>query len=426
MTCPRSAPATCCPPPPPPPPLSRLSLPAYSSKGGGAGQQVDYPGDQIGVPSTLGFPQGASHLVPHLPLSFSPRPTPKPWLHWIRMWPPFFPRGPRRRRSQSPPLVSMDGFLSSRNHLRGGDQLGPVSSQQVHERPSLPEGDSAFFGGLCPPRTLGDVHRPFGCLLSRPHSPSQTDVAPFCVEEQGFPVSSPPFWSGPCSQDFYLGSQGAVHLLCQRGVCLKVYLHDWLILASSADLCHRHTQTVLELCMRLGVHLSSIKSELSTVQQFTFLDMLFDTVHWLVWLAHHWVQWLGLCIAQRLHCPSAPASLLATLQGLMESLAPPIPHSCFHKHALQTAFWPRWSHTHQSWDALVPISPWFLQAVAHWLDLSWVSQRVPISVPPPQEELFTDHPTRVGAYTGRAGVWPQVLSSFHINQLELEAVFLAL
>ena len=106
------------------------------------------------------------------------------------------------------------------------------TSQLVPERPSFPEGYSAFCQGLCPPRRLGDVHRPFGCFLSHPHSPSQTKVAPFYVEEQGFPVSSPPFWSCPRSLDFYLVSQGAGHLLHQRGVRLKVYLHDWLILAS--------------------------------------------------------------------------------------------------------------------------------------------------------------------------------------------------
>ena len=72
--------------------------------------------------------------------------------------------------------------------------------------------------GDCPPRRLGDVHRPFGCSLSHPHSPPQTEVAPLCVEEQGSPVSSPPFWPSPGFLDFYQGSQGATHFQRQRGV----------------------------------------------------------------------------------------------------------------------------------------------------------------------------------------------------------------
>ena len=54
----------------------------------------------------------------------------------------------------------------------------------------------------------------------------------------------------------------------------------------------------------------------------------------------------------------------------MESLAPLIPRGRLHKHTLQRAFW---SQTHQSWDALIPLGPWFLQVVAHWFGLSWVS-----------------------------------------------------
>ena len=85
----------------------------------------------------------------------------------------------------------------------------------------------------------------------------------------------------------------------------------------------------------------------------------------------------------------------------MESLAPLIPQGRLYKRALQRAFRARWFQSHQPWDALIPLSPWFRQAVAHWLDLSWVSQGVPISVPPPQEELFTDASTRGwGAHMG--------------------------
>ena len=114
----------------------------------------------------------------------------------------------------------------------------------------------------------------------------------------------------------------------------------------------------------------------------------------------------------------------------MESLAPLIPQGCLHKRALQRAFRARWSQSHQPWDALIPLGPWFLQAIAHWLDLSWVSQGVPISVPPPQEELFTDASNRGwGARMGplsAVGLWSEAQSSSHINLLELEAVFLAL
>ena len=114
------------------------------------------------------------------------------------MWPPFFARGPRNRCSRSPPLVSnsIDGFSSSRNHPRGGDQLGPVSSQQVPV--DLPfQRETPFCRGLCPPRTLGDVHRPFGCLLSHPHSPTQQVWLRFVWRSKVFQFRALPFGLAP-------------------------------------------------------------------------------------------------------------------------------------------------------------------------------------------------------------------------------------
>ena len=47
------------------------------------------------------------------------------------------------------------------------------------------------------------------------------------------------------------------------------------------------------------------------------MGILFDKVHWLVQPADHRVTRLSLCVSQLLHRSSAPASLLATLLGLM-------------------------------------------------------------------------------------------------------------
>ena len=306
--------------------------------------------------------------------------------------------------------------------------FGPVSSQHLPDRPFLPDGDSILCQGIGPPGGLGDIHRSLGCLLSYSHSSSRSEVAPFRVEGQGFPVSSPPFWSGPCSLDFYQGGQGAVHLSASEGRTsqgLSGRLADPGFLSRSLSQAHP---------VRTGVvhetgfpsqrrQIGSLPSPAIHLSGHSFR-------HGLVRPADHHVTRLSLCISQLLHCPSAPAGLLATLLGLMESLTPLIPYGRLRKRALQRAFRARWSQSHQPGDALIPLGPWFLQAIAHWLDLSWVSQGVPISVPPPREELFTDASNRGwGAHMGplsAAGLWSEVRSSGHINQLELEAVLLAL
>ena len=215
-----------------------------------------------------------------------------------------------RRLSRSPPTGFVGWVFVVPISSEG---WGPVGSCQLSTsscRPSLQEGDP-FCLGLCPPRTLGYTRSPFGCyfhILIHPHSRCGSVLC----GGASCPVSSP----------------------------LKVCLHDWLIPPSSADLllAHADTETVLDLCSRPGTHLSSI-SQYSPLPSNSpsglpfrstlrcpaihLLGFLFDTAQWLVRPAHHWVQWLGPCISQLPHS-GAPASLLAMLQGLRESLAPPI------------------------------------------------------------------------------------------------------
>ena len=199
------------------------------------------------------------------------------------------------------PLLLLDDFCRPKAIRWLETSPGPLNPEQVFEGPFLPDGYSCFHQGLCPSRKLGHVYTSLGCLLPHPRSSSGSQVAPFCVEEQGFPVSSPPFCCGPCSLEFYEGSQGVLCIfLRQGGLRLKVYLDDWLILTTSADQCHKHTRAVREMCRKLGVHLNPIKSEVSAAKQLTFLGILFDTVAWQVGPADHSVHRFSLCISRLL------------------------------------------------------------------------------------------------------------------------------
>ncbi|KAK7105299.1 hypothetical protein V1264_016700 [Littorina saxatilis] len=74
-------------------------------------------------------------------------------------------------------------------------------------------------------------------------------------------------------------------LIRQRGVCLRAYLDDWLIiLHQSRDLCLSHTHIVLGLAMGLGFAINQAKSDLCPAQVFTYLGMRFDTVSFFIYL----------------------------------------------------------------------------------------------------------------------------------------------
>ncbi|XP_070179926.1 uncharacterized protein [Littorina saxatilis] len=71
-------------------------------------------------------------------------------------------------------------------------------------------------------------------------------------------------------------------LVRQKGIRLRVYLDDWLILSQQESLCGQHTQIVLQTARDLGFFVNQGKSDLVPSQEFTYLGMVFDTLAWTV------------------------------------------------------------------------------------------------------------------------------------------------
>ena len=215
-----------------------------------------------------------------------------------------------------------------------------------------------------------------------------------------------------------------------RGIRLRAYLDDWLILADSKEACYSQVAFMWSLCSQLGFRINAQKSEPTPARSFLFLGMEFDTVRWTVKPAPHRTDRLSQQLSHLRQAPQASARLLSSLLGLFESLAPIVPLGHLHKRPLQRLFRQRWSQRTQPWDAPIPLGLWFNQATSQWTDPSWLSQGVPIVPPPPEEELFTDASlSGWGAHVAHltaAGPWTAPQRLWHINRLELEAVLLAL
>ena len=218
--------------------------------------------------------------------------------------------------------------------------------------------------------------------------------------------------------------------LRRLGIRIKVYLDDWLILASRSTICSQHIQTVITWCNRLGFIPNYGKSELIPDQQFTFLGIHFDTVAWTVSPSDQRILRLQTSLSLLLRQRQASASALASLLGSMESLSLVLPLGRLHKRQFQRAFRLRWSQALQSWHHKIQLGHWFKSTVAQWMDSNWLHEGVPLTLRPPQEFLFTDASTKGwGAHMGSlsaSGVWTTFQQTLHINLLELEAVALAL
>lgn len=216
----------------------------------------------------------------------------------------------------------------------------------------------------------------------------------------------------------------------ERGIRLHCYLDDWLILAHSRLKCSNHTEQVLTMARRLGFCPNESKCDLVPSQQFDYLGMSFDTTSLTVRPVATRVERLQTAIQSLLQSEWATARTLAGLLGMMESLSSLVPQGRLLKRPLQREVRRRWRPALLPWSFRVKLGPWFRASVSQWLDTSSLLQGVRITDPLPQVFLYTDascmgwggHLESLNA----SGMWSQAQLGWHINRLELEAVFLSL
>ena len=218
--------------------------------------------------------------------------------------------------------------------------------------------------------------------------------------------------------------------LRDKGIRLRAYLDDWAILNQSQALCKSQTAEVVSLAQNLGFSVNWEKSDLVPKQVFDFLGMRFNTPAFVVSPTADRLSKLALHLQSLLRMESASARNLSSLLGSMESLAPLLPLGRLHKRPFQREFRRRWSQALMPWDQLIPLGQWFSDSTEVWRDPSFLSGVVPISPPIPVMTLFSDASTLGwGAHLlslTASGMWSEEQRSWHINRLELEAVFLAL
>ena len=221
----------------------------------------------------------------------------------------------------------------------------------------------------------------------------------------------------------------AVHVR-GKGIRLRMYLDDWLLLAASRRQCLEQLQLVLGLCQQLGFVLNRKKSELIPAQRFIYLGMEFDTVAWFVRPSPARILRLNANLFSLRSAQQATARQLASLLGVMESLAPLLALGRLQKREFQREFQSRFSQKRESWRKTITLIPWLAKATKQWTDQVWLTEGVPLTPPPHEEVVFTDASTQGwGGHSGNltaSGRWNASQQSWHINRLELEAVALSM
>ena len=216
-----------------------------------------------------------------------------------------------------------------------------------------------------------------------------------------------------------------VEELRSRGIFVLVYLDDWLVWAPSAQLCHLHTQILLEVLHRRGFHVNVRKSRLVPAQSFQWLGVHWDTRAATVSLPREKVPSLSRDLLRFLARTSISRRDLERVLGKLQfaSLIDPIGKALLKdtNRFLRSSANQRWR------DKKVLFPPSLRGSLKRWLRPKILTQTIPFRPPPVNFTIFTDASRQGwGAHSSRGdslrGKWSAMFARFHINVLELIAI----
>ncbi len=253
----------------------------------------------------------------------------------------------------------------------------------------------------------------------------------FAFEGRAYQYKALPFGLSLSPRVFTKVVEAALVPLREAGIRILNYLDDWLILAQSRALLCEHRDMVLSHLSRLGLQVNREKSKLSPMQRISFLGMELDSVNLTARLSEERAQSMLRCL-ESLQCKRAvPLKHFQRLLGHMASSAATTPLGLLHMRPLQR--WlhdrvPRWAWRHGTYR--VSLTPSCRRTFSPWSDLAFLRAGVPLEQVSRHVVVSTDaSATGWGAMCNghaAAGLWTGPQLQWHINCLELLAVWLAL
>ncbi len=208
------------------------------------------------------------------------------------------------------------------------------------------------------------------------------------------------------------------------------YLDDWLILAHSRELVSRHRDIVLGHIHSLGLRMNAKKSVLLPSQRTVFLGVRLDSVQMQARLAPARIPVFTACLARFKLGHHVSVGTCRRLLGLMAAASPVLPLGLLHMRPF--LWWMKELRLHPTVPAtrLVRVSRSCCRRLLMWRDPVFLRSGVRMGAIHRRHMITTDASmTGWGAVLeGRpaSGEWKEEFLFWHINCLELRAVFLAL
>ncbi len=239
-----------------------------------------------------------------------------------------------------------------------------------------------------------------------------------------------PFGLALAPRTFTKCTDAALAPLRLQGIRVLNYLDDWLILAHSRELVSRHRDIVLGHIHSLGLRMNAKKSVLLPSQRTMFLGVRLDSVQMQARLAPARIPDLTACLARFKLGHHVSVGTCRRLLGLIAAASPVLPLGLLHMRPF--LWWMKELRLHPTVPAtrLIRVLRSCCRPLLMWRDPVFLRSGVRMGAIHRHHMITTDASmTGWGAvFEGRpaSGEWKEEFLSWHINCLELRAVFLAL
>ncbi len=284
--------------------------------------------------------------------------------------------------------------------------------------------------GVLSPHQWGATLDLQDAYLHIPIDPGSQKWLRFALNNRAYQFQVLPFGLSTAPRTFTRIVKVIAEFLRRRGIQVYVYLDDWLLVAPSAEALTAQASLVCRLVESLGFLINHKKSDLVPSQNPQFLGAVLDFHRGRVVPTEQRITDTSTLAEEFCNRPSAPARSWLRLLGLMASLIDMVPLCRLHMRRIQIHFlshYRAWCHP-LSWVVQIPKA--LLPTLRWWVHTDNLRAGLLFRTPIPMDTLTTDASKRGwGAHfrsIRMAGRWSRVQARFHINLLELWAVFLAL
>ncbi|KAI2662333.1 Transposon Ty3-G Gag-Pol polyprotein [Labeo rohita] len=214
------------------------------------------------------------------------------------------------------------------------------------------------------------------------------------------------------------------------GIRTLNYINDWLILAQSEHMAVQHRDVVLAHLKELGLRLNAKKSVLSPLQRTTYLGKVWDSTMMQARLSPARIESILTAVMRVTEGRSLTVKQFQRLLGLMAAASNVIPFGLLYMRPLQWWLRTKGFSPRGNPFRMIKVTRQCLRALDMWKKPWFLSQGPVLGAPCRRITLATDasltgwgavmsgHPAR--------GLWSSRHLTWHINCLEMLAVFRAL